>query len=42
MTTFEDPEMAPGQRQDWYPWPYTEGLTLAEATNELAFIATGL
>jgi sulfoxide reductase catalytic subunit YedY len=24
------------------PWPYTEGLTLAEATNELAFIATGM
>jgi sulfoxide reductase catalytic subunit YedY len=24
------------------PWPYTEGLTLAEATNELAFVATGM
>ena len=32
---------APGQRQTWYPWPYAEGLTMAEATNELAFIATG-
>ena len=42
MTTFHDPEMAPGQRQGWYPWPYVEGLTIAEATNELAFIATGL
>jgi methionine sulfoxide reductase catalytic subunit len=42
MTTFEDPETAPGQRQAWYPWPYVEGLTIAEATNELAFIATGL
>jgi sulfoxide reductase catalytic subunit YedY len=42
MTTFEDPEMAPGQRQSWYPWPYVEGLTIAEATNELAFMATGL
>jgi methionine sulfoxide reductase catalytic subunit len=42
MTTFQDPEMAPGQRQSWYPWPYVEGLTIAEATNELAFIATGL
>ena len=42
MTTFEDPDVAPGQRQAWYPWPYVEGLTLAEATNELAFIATGL
>jgi sulfoxide reductase catalytic subunit YedY len=42
MTTFQDPEMAPGQKQFWYPWPYVEGLTMAEATNELAFIATGL
>ncbi len=42
MTTFMDPAMAPGQRQFWYPWPYTEGLTMAEATNELALIVTGL
>lgn len=42
MQTFMDPAMAPGQREFWYPWPYTEGLTMAEATNELAFIATGL
>jgi methionine sulfoxide reductase catalytic subunit len=42
MTTFQDPSMAPGQKQFWYPWPYVEGLTMAEATNELAFIATGL
>jgi sulfoxide reductase catalytic subunit YedY len=33
--------MAPGQRQFWYPWPYVEGLTMAEATNELAFMVTG-
>lgn len=25
-----------------YPWPYTEGLTLAEATNELTLLATGI
>jgi sulfoxide reductase catalytic subunit YedY len=42
MTTFEDSSMAPGQRQFWYPWPYVEGLTMAEATNDLAFIATGI
>ena len=42
METFTSAEMAPGQRQSWYPWPYIEGLTMAEATNELAFIATGL
>ena len=42
METFQDADIAPGQRQFWYPWPYIEGLTLAEATNDLAFIATGL
>ena len=42
METFLDPDMASGQKQFWYPWPYVEGLTIAEATNELAFIATGL
>jgi len=25
-----------------YPWPYTEGLTLLEAMNPLAFVATGV
>jgi sulfoxide reductase catalytic subunit YedY len=42
METFHKPEVAPGQGQSWYPWPYLEGLSIAEATNELAFIATGL
>jgi methionine sulfoxide reductase catalytic subunit len=42
METFLDPETAAGQKQFWYPWPYVEGLTMAEATNELAFIAIGL
>ena len=41
MQAFEDDEVAPGQRQFWYPWPYIEGLTIAEAAHELAFIATG-
>jgi sulfoxide reductase catalytic subunit YedY len=41
METFKDPAMAPGQRAVWYPWPYIEGLTMAEATNELAFLVTG-
>nr|MEC9418817.1 protein-methionine-sulfoxide reductase catalytic subunit MsrP [Pseudomonadota bacterium] len=40
--TFLDPSVASGQKQSWYPWPYVEGLTLEEATNELAFIATGV
>jgi methionine sulfoxide reductase catalytic subunit len=39
--TFLDPSVAPGQKQSWYPWPYLEGITMAEATNELAFLVTG-
>jgi sulfoxide reductase catalytic subunit YedY len=42
METFENPDVAPGQKETWYPWPYVEGLTLAEATHDLAFIATGV
>jgi methionine sulfoxide reductase catalytic subunit len=41
LETFLDPSTAPGQKQSWYPWPYVEGLTIAEATNELAFLVTG-
>ncbi len=41
MQTFQDSSVASGQRQFWYPWPYTEGLTIEEATNELAFMVTG-
>lgn len=39
--TFMDPSMAFGQRLKFYPWPYVEGVTMAEATNELAFLVTG-
>ena len=41
METFNNPDMASGQKQFWYPWPYVEGLTIAEATNDLAFLVTG-
>jgi sulfoxide reductase catalytic subunit YedY len=41
METFLDASVASGQRQTWYPWPYTEGLTIAEANNELAFLVIG-
>jgi len=41
LTTFLDRKMAPGQRT-FYPWPYVEGLTMAEAGNDLAFVATGI
>ena len=42
METFKNAKVASGQRQFWYPWPYVEGLTVAEATNELAFLVTGM
>lgn len=42
METFLDASMAPGQKQFWYPWPYVEAITMAEATNDLAFLVTGV
>jgi sulfoxide reductase catalytic subunit YedY len=43
MLTFLKPDEAPGQkRMTWYAWPYYEGLTMEEARNELAFLATGI
>ncbi|MEM7509187.1 MAG: protein-methionine-sulfoxide reductase catalytic subunit MsrP [Pseudomonadota bacterium] len=39
--TFMNPEVARGQRQHWYPWPYTEGLTMEEATNPLTLMVVG-
>jgi len=42
METFLDAKMAPGQKEFWYPWPYIEGVTMAEAGNELAFLVTGM
>ena len=41
--TFLNPNVAPGQKDRfWEPWPYVEGLTVAEAINDLAFMATGM
>ena len=40
--TFFDPDVAPGQKQKWYPWPYVEGITIDEAKNDLSFLATGI
>ena len=40
--TFFDPDVAPGQKQNWYPWPYVEGITIDEAKNDLSFLATGI
>ncbi|MBI4466195.1 MAG: protein-methionine-sulfoxide reductase catalytic subunit MsrP [Acidobacteria bacterium] len=42
MVSFNRPGEAVGQRtQPWYPWPYYEGLRMAEATNELALLVVG-
>lgn len=38
--SFLDKKNAPGQRS-FMPWPYIEGLSMAEATNDLAFMVTG-
>ncbi len=42
FTTLADPKTMPGLRQAWYPWPYTEGVTMEEAMNELAFLSVGV
>lgn len=42
--SFNNPEIATGQQPGLfgaYPWPYVEGLTMAEAMNDLAFVVTG-
>ncbi len=40
--TANDTENMPGLRSAWYSWPYTEGLRMDEAMNDLAIISTGL
>ena len=40
--TAADKATMPGIRQPFYPWPYTEGLAIDEAMNELAFLSVGL
>ena len=42
MTTLADPKTMPGLRLSQFEWPYVEGVTMAEANNDLAFLATGL
>lgn len=41
METFQNPDIAAGQKQFWYPWPYQEAVTVEEAQNDLAFLVTG-
>lgn len=41
--TFDRPDQAPTRASSTgFPWPYREGLTLEEARNELALLATGI
>lgn len=42
FATLADAKMMPGLGQRFYPWPYTEGVTMEEAVNELAFISVGM
>ena len=42
FTSFLDPESAPGQQRDYYPWPYVEGLRLDEAMNDLTLMVGGV
>ena len=42
FTTLMDRKTMPGLTQSWYPWPYVEGVTLAEATNDLSFLSLGM
>jgi len=42
FTTLVDKKVMPGLSQGFYPWPYTEGVTMAEAMNELSFLSLGM
>ncbi len=42
FVSFHDPDVAPGQRDTYFPWPYYEGLRIDEAMNELTILATGV
>jgi sulfoxide reductase catalytic subunit YedY len=42
FTTLADSKTMPGLGQRFYPWPYTEGVTIEEAANDLSFISVGM
>jgi len=42
FTTLMDTKQFPAEGNGFYPWPYTEGLRLDEAMNDLALLVTGL
>ena len=43
LETFGNPDFASGiKSQGWYPWPYVEGITMAEARNDLPLLVVGV
>ncbi len=42
FTSLEDAKVMPGLGASFYPWPYTEGLSMAEAMNDLPFMVVGM
>jgi sulfoxide reductase catalytic subunit YedY len=40
--TLNDPKHMPGVRSGYFTWPYIDGVTMEEANNDLAFLATGM
>ena len=40
--TLADAKTMPGLRLSYFDWPYVEGISMPEANNELAFLATGM
>ncbi len=42
FTSALQPDNMPGTSVPIFPWPYTEGLAIDEASNDLAFMATGM
>jgi sulfoxide reductase catalytic subunit YedY len=43
FVSFNRPRQARGQREEsWWPWPYYEGLTIAEAVHPLSLLVTGI
>ena len=37
-----DPNQMPGQKDNFFPWPYIEGLTISEAMHDLTILSTGV
>ena len=40
--SLHDPKQMPGQNDNYFKWPYVEGLRVDEAMNDLALLVTGL